>query len=69
MLLDDIYLKGFSNKMFMVWDGNHRLQVWLPIIDQDHSNDIGWHYSVDSVILDPKGDVPSILIALHEINW
>jgi len=69
MLLEDVDLKVFSNKMFMVWDGNHRLQAWLPIIDQDHSNDICWHYSVDSIILDPKEDVPSVLIALHEVNW
>ena len=32
-------LKVFSGKIFMVWDGNHRLQAWLPIINQDHTYD------------------------------
>ena len=62
-------LKIFSNKMFMVWDGNHRLQAWMPIIEQFHSHDINWHFCVEGVILDPKGDVPSVIAALHELNW
>ena len=69
MLQEDEDLKIFSQKMFQVWDGNHRLQAWMPIIEQEHSGDIEWHYSVESVILDPKGDIPSILTALHEVNW
>ena len=32
-LLVDYDLKIFSNKMFMVWDGNHRLQAWMPFIE------------------------------------
>ena len=32
-------LKVFSSKMFMVWDRNHRLQAWLPIINRDHTHD------------------------------
>lgn len=68
-LLEDDDLKVFSNKMFMVWDGNHRLQAWMPIIDRDHAHDISWHYCVETVILDPRGDVASILTALHEVNW
>ena len=59
----------FSNLMFMVWDGNYRLQAWLPIIEEFHKGDISWHYSVDSIILDPKGDVPSLVTALHDVNW
>ena len=35
----DADLRGFSNKIFFVWDGNHRLQVWLPIINKDHADD------------------------------
>ena len=35
-LLTDDDLKIFSNKMFMVWDGNHRLQTWMPIIEEFH---------------------------------
>ena len=68
-LLADDDLKIFSNKMFMVWDGNHRLQAWMPIIEQFHTHDINWHFCVEGVILDPKGDVPSVIAALHEVNW
>ena len=62
-------LKIFSNKMFMVWDGNHRLQAWMPIIEQFHAHDINWHFCVEGVILDPREDVPSVIAALHEVNW
>ena len=68
-LLADDDLKIFSNKMFMVWDGNHRLQAWMPIIEQFHTHDINWHFCVEGVILDPRGDVPSVIAALHEVNW
>lgn len=69
LLQSDEDLKVFSNKMFMVWDGNHRLQAWLPIIEQYHKGDLNWHFNVQSVILDPKGDVGYVLEALHEVNW
>jgi hypothetical protein len=68
-LLADDDLKIFSNKMFTVWDGNHRLQAWMPIIEQFHTHDINWHFCVEGVILDPRGDVPSVIAALHEVNW
>ena len=68
-LLADDDLKVFSNKMFMVWDGKHRLQAWMPIIEQFHTHDINWHFCVEAVILDPRGDVPSVIAALHEVNW
>ena len=38
ILQADEDLKVFSGKMFMVWDGNHRLQAWLPIINQYHTH-------------------------------
>jgi hypothetical protein len=53
----------------MVWDGNHRLQAWLPIINNEHQNDPSWHYAVESIILIVKGDVVGMLTALHEVNW
>lgn len=41
----------------------------MPIINDDHSDEIEWHYSVESIILEVKGDVASMLTALHEVNW
>lgn len=69
ILQADEDLKVFSGKMFMVWDGNHRLQAWLPIINRDHTHDPAWHYAVESIILDVKGDIATMLAALHEVNW
>jgi len=38
------FLKGDPNlsrlpgKMFHVWEGNHKLQVWLPYMNKMHPN-------------------------------
>jgi hypothetical protein len=69
MLATDPIFNVFCGKMLHVWDANHRVQAWMPIINQDHQNDLGWHYSVDSIILEVKGDIPTMLTALHEVNW
>lgn len=69
MLSADLVLKVFCGKMFHVWDGNHSLQAWLPIINIDHPDDIDWHYTVESNIVVVNGDVVSMLTALHEVNW
>jgi hypothetical protein len=54
--------------MFMVWDGNHRLQALLPIINDDHGQDQSWHFSVESIILVVNGDIASLVAALHDVN-
>jgi hypothetical protein len=69
LLQSDDDLRVFSGKMFMVWDGNHRLQAWLPIINDDHGQDQSWHFSVESIILVVNGDVASFVAALHDVNW
>jgi hypothetical protein len=68
-LNSDDDLRVFSGKMFMVWDGNHRLQAWLPIINNEHKNDPTWHFAVESIILVVNGDIAGMLTALHEVNW
>jgi hypothetical protein len=55
--------------MFMVWDGNHQLQAWLPIINEDHGLDRSWHFSVENIILVVNGDVASLVASLHDVNW
>ena len=69
ILQTDEDIKIFSGKMFMMWDGNHRLQAWLPIINRDHTYDPAWHYAVESIILDVKGDITTMFANLHEVNW
>lgn len=62
-------LQKFSDKMFHVWDGNHRLEAWYPYINAEKSHDPVWHFRVDCILLDLKGDNMTALTALHEINW
>ena len=69
ILQTDEDLKVLSGKIFIVWDGNHRFQAWLPIINRDHAHDFTWHYDVESIILDVQGDIATMLAALHEVNW
>lgn len=44
-------------------------EAWMPIINNNHVDDFGWHYTVESIILEAKGDVVSMLTTLHEVNW
>ena len=61
-------LKIFSGKMFMVWDGNHHLQTWLPIINSEHGAEPRWHYAVESIVLVIQGELASAIATLHHIN-
>lgn len=44
-------LVKFSNKMFHVWDGNHRLLAWYPLIEWNHMHDPAFHVPVKSIVL------------------
>lgn len=35
----DLDLSFLSNKLFCVWDGNHRLMSWVPYIASKHSQE------------------------------
>lgn len=41
-LVQDLDLSFLSNKMFFVWDGNHRLMAWFPYIASKHSQELKW---------------------------
>ena len=41
----------------------------IVIINRDHTHDPAWHYAIESIILDVKGDIATMLAALHEVNW
>lgn len=62
-------LRVFLSKMFMVWNENHRLQAWFPIINNEYGDNPSWHFSVESIILVVSGDVAGMLITPHEVNW
>jgi hypothetical protein len=53
-----------SSHMFFVWDGNHKLQVWLPYINYLHNDEPSWHISIDSIILDTFHGLIELFIAM-----
>ena len=61
-------MKVLSNKMFFVWDGNHRLQEWWEFFNQTHPHDFKWHYAIRIMVICTIDDLTSILIAMHDIN-
>lgn len=62
-------LKKFSNKMFHVWDGNHRLLAWYPLIEWNHKTDPAFHVPVKSIILNiTDGNRKEILHAMTDWN-
>ena len=44
-------LLKYSNRMFFVWDGNHRLKAWLPYIEECHPEDPAFHVPVRAIVL------------------
>jgi hypothetical protein len=67
-LLSKPSLQHLSNVKFFVCDGNHRHQAWMKVISRDHSLEVKWHYSVDSIVLDTKGRIGSVMQVMHDIN-
>lgn len=62
------HLKHLVGRMFFICDGNHRFQAWTAFIERLHRDDPVWHYSVDSIVLDPSGKTALLLHAMHDIN-
>jgi hypothetical protein len=51
-----------------MWDGNHRLQTWLPYINRVHPYDFALHISVDAIVLDIIDGLVKLLIAMTDLN-
>ena len=55
--------------MFFIWDDNHRFFTWKNYIDRVHIENYERYVFVDSIILVPQpDDIPSLLIAIYDIN-
>ena len=50
-LNSNLKLAKFLNKMFHVWDSNHRLLAWYPLIEWNHMFDPAFHVPVKSIVL------------------
>ena len=58
-----------KNKIFFIWDGNHRFFAWKNYIDRMHTEDFECHVFMDSILLASQhDDIPSLLTAMHNIN-
>jgi hypothetical protein len=51
-----------------VWDGNHRIQAWMPYSSKLHSDDPSWHISIDYILLDTSKRLVELLIATIDLN-
>jgi len=64
-LVVNLDLKSLFRGMFFVWDGNHRLQAWLPYINHLQNDEPSWHIFVDSVVLDISHGLVELLTAMR----
>ncbi len=61
-------LSSLFGKVLYVWDNNHRVQAWLPCINSIHPNDVDWHVSVHSFVLDTTCELVELLTAMTNLN-
>lgn len=61
-------LSSLSRKLLYVWDGNHRLQAWLPCINSVHLNDVDRHVSVHDFVLDTTCKLVELLTTMTNLN-
>ena len=59
------FLKG---KMFFICDGNHRRIAWMNHITRLYKDVPSWHYSVDTIILETKGQLGVLMTVMNDIN-
>ena len=59
------FLKG---KMFFICDGNHRRIAWMNHITRLYNDVPSWHYSVDTIILETKGQLGVLMTVMNDIN-
>ena len=61
-------LRQFTNFMFFDYDGNHRRVAWMNYIKPLHKDEITWHFSIDSIILDTKWQIGVVMQVMQDIN-
>ncbi len=53
---------------FFVWDGNHKLQAWVPYINLLHNDEPSQYISIDCIVLDIFHGLVEPLIAMTKFN-
>jgi hypothetical protein len=67
-LQGDVNLRLLFGKMFHIWDGNHKLQMWFPYIEIVHPLEANWHIYVDSFALDSKIGLVKLLTTMIKLD-
>jgi hypothetical protein len=58
----------YQGACVFVWDGNHKLQAWLPYINRMHNDEPAWHIYVDSIVLDTSHGCFELFITMTKLN-
>jgi hypothetical protein len=58
----------YQGTCVFVWDGNHKLQAWLPYFNRLHNDEPSWHIFIDSIVLDTSHGCVELLIAMTKLN-
>ena len=61
-------LSKLSGRMFFICDGNHQFKAWTSYIKRLHSDELSWHYAMDSICLDISGKMEVLLNSMDNIN-
>jgi hypothetical protein len=61
-------LSKLSGRMFFVYDRNHQFKAWTSCIKRLHSDELSWHYDMDSICLDTSRKMGVLLNSMYDIN-
>ena len=65
----NLELQRFLNKMFFVWDGNHRLKTWYPLINEMHSTEAEFHVPMMcTLVMVTRENKLKLVNAMWDIN-
>ena len=68
-LAADPDLVQFMDKMFFVWEGNHRVTAWYRHVNRIHPDEEKWHISPMYICLNVFGRAAKIINAMNDVNW
>lgn len=64
----DNKLAHLSDKMFSMWEGNHKFIAWWRHINKFHVDNLDWHIFVDCIVVDPRNSTALFPDAMINMN-
>lgn len=68
LLKSDCNYEKFSEKMFYIWEDNHRVTDWRWHIDCVHPKNHEWYHSIDYTLFEPTSSVAILLNAMYSVH-